>query len=282
MNILVYEPISNLGNLIINALIPQGIKVKLVSSKQEIIPALKSVAFRVLISDCKKDDQELVNIIKAIKQNPLLARTHIVLHLQVADKKLLVTMIKLGVSGFITKPFHPQNFLAKLAALFKKYKINDTQNKRKYIRVMPKEGENVTATVRSAVNFKLVTMQVVNISLGGVLLRDPEGKNIANFRVKTPLKSIQIKLETGIIEVAGIILAVKKELLAVKFTAPGNDARDKISRYIYSHMQYDEEKTSSGKQLKAPDDDSLRREGDEVDQSHTQVLNFINKNQDSQ
>src|SRR5262245_22006352 len=105
MKLLLYEPINQTQVLMVNTLIQNGVMVYAISNKFDIILKLHTKQFPILICDGSPDDAEIISVISEIKKDEEIAGTKIILHTKTPSKEFLVEMVKVGVSGFILKPF---------------------------------------------------------------------------------------------------------------------------------------------------------------------------------
>lgn len=235
MKILLYEPINQIQVLLVSTLIQNGFKVFALSNKFEIIPSLTKAKYDLLICDTSKDDEQMIDVIKDIKSEEALKGVHIILHVKSASKDFLMDMVKVGVSGFILKPFVPAVFTEKFNQLVNRIQGEHT-SQRKHIRISPGERESAQVSVRSNTTFKLLTGKVINISMGGVLFSLIGTVEDAEISVKQLLKNVQIKFRTSTIETNAVVVAKKSNAIALKFFSMPDYDKNILSRYIYENM----------------------------------------------
>lgn len=81
-----------------------------------------SQPFDLIISDWNMPKMKGIELLKKVRENPALANTPFLLVTAEAEQGNIVEAVKLGVSGYIVKPFSPAVLSEKLEAIYKKHK----------------------------------------------------------------------------------------------------------------------------------------------------------------
>ncbi|MBL8992628.1 MAG: response regulator [Spirochaetia bacterium] len=237
MKLLLYEPINQVQVLMVNTLIQNGVMVFAITDKYEIISKLHTKQFPVLICDASPDDNDIIGIVQEIKKDEIIAATKIILHVKNPSKDFLVDMVKIGVSGFVLKPFVPATFIPKFNDILKK--IDPGMTERKHIRVAPDPKDNASVTLRSAGSFKLITGRIKDVSMGGVLFQTTTALEENDVVLKQISKSIQIKFRLNTIEVSAMVIAKQQNMVALKFVTLSDFDKNVLSKYIYEILAND-------------------------------------------
>ncbi|MBN8218311.1 MAG: response regulator [Spirochaetes bacterium] len=234
MAVLLYEPINQVQVLMVNALIQNGVMVFATANKFDILARLHTKQFPVLICDGSADETELITILQDIKKDEELAGTRIILHTRTPSREFLMDMVKLGVAGFILKPFQAEPFIAKFNEIMAKFATGPME--RKNIRIKPDPKDNATVTVRSSATFKLVSGRILDISMGGLLLQSVTPLGEAELAPKQLIKNVQIKFRLVTIELSAVVIAKKDNTVALKFFQVPDFEKNTLSKYIYENM----------------------------------------------
>lgn len=234
MNVLLYEPINQIQVLMVNTLIQNGIMVFATANKFDILGRLHANQFPILIADCSAEETEVINILKDIKKDEAIASTKVILHTKTPSREFLVEMVKIGVSGFIAKPFQAEPFMARFNAILAKF--GTAAAERKHIRIKPDPKDNAGVTVRSAVSFKLISGRVHDISMGGVLFQSMTPLEESDLALKQLIKNVQLKFRLTTIEVSAVVVAKKDNTVALKFFQVSDYDKNLLSKYIYENM----------------------------------------------
>lgn len=234
MNVLLYEPINQVQVLMVNALIQNGIMVFATTNRFDVLGRLHANKFPILIADCGSDDADVITIVKDIKKDEAIAATKIILHTKTPSREFLTDMVKIGVSGFIAKPFQTEAFMARFNTIMAKF--GSASAERKHIRIKPDPKDNASITVRSAATFKLISGRVHDISMGGVLFQSASSLEEADLAVKQLIKNVQLKFRLTTIEVSAVVVAKKDNTIALKFFQISDYDKNLLSKYIYENM----------------------------------------------
>ena len=251
MNLLVYEPINQVQMLMVQTLIQNGFMVFATSNRPEITARLRTGKFSVLLLDCSPEENGTLGLLQEIRNDPAIAQIKIILHVRNASKPWLVEMVKLGVSGFVLKPFVPDKFVPAFQAIMTR--IEGGAVERKHIRITPDPKDNATVTVRSQTTFKLINGRVRDVSMGGVLFQTVMPLDDGDVAVKQLLKNTQIKFRLNTIEVAALVIAKKDTLVGLKFFQINDFDKTVLSKYLYENLINEFQKGETSGKLDFPD-----------------------------
>ena len=118
------------------------------------------------IVDIDNADVEGLALITELKQDERTRGMAIIVHTVQTSKDVVMRMVELGVVGYLSKPFSPENAKAKLGAIFSKLATHNSQ--RRHIRVKPDPDELARVSFRLARPAQMVSGRIVDISLGGL------------------------------------------------------------------------------------------------------------------
>ena len=232
MRVLVYERTNQILNLIKTNLIQHRFISLCLSDPSEIIPKLMMAKYDVALIDVLEENKKIKQIIATIKNDTDIAKTNIICHVKSPSRALIQELISLGVCGFITKPFHSKFFITKFNQIINQ--INpEVEQKRKHIRVVPKE--ELLVTYRVPPDYRLVSGKIINISMGGLLLDSCNSKK-SLFNIGQIINSAKVKLPKKSFEVVATVVAKKKQFITLKFIQFTALERVILSDYIYNNL----------------------------------------------
>ena len=232
MQALIYETSTHSRRLMVNCLIQNGIKALTVETPSEIIPALRSKGFPVLICDCDSDD--IPGIISDIKNDEQLRTVHVILHTSNSRRDFICNMVTIGITGIILKPFRYPIFEKNLHKILEK--CNFPKERRKHVRIVPAAGDNARAVIRNPATMELIKCTVKDISAGGSALElgDPELADL--FKPNHRIKNIQVYFRTASIDCDAIITGNFASAIAIQFIDMAPYHKSILADYIADHI----------------------------------------------
>ena len=84
------------------------------------LPVLKSGAFDFLITDWNMPKMQGIDLLKAVRADPLLASLPVLLVTAEARREQIVAAAEAGVNGYIVKPFTAQTLKEKIEKIFER------------------------------------------------------------------------------------------------------------------------------------------------------------------
>lgn len=237
MKILIFEPINQLQKQIVNALISAGFEVIAVSQADAIAPDILKNSYDLLILDVDPDPKGMLEKLKDFQTNEKIKNLKTIAFTQQKNKKFLAGLVKLGVQGFIPKPFKEKIFIAFLDKILKRIFPDDPKAKeRRHVRVSPLENDTAEIVVRTPGTFKVVTGVIENLSMGGILFNIHRDV-IKDIPPKSILKNFQIKINSTVIQSDVFVVAAKDTHIAVKFHKIAPYDKNILSGYIYNVLE---------------------------------------------
>lgn len=179
MRILVYESNPQIRDSIMSILIMAGYDVVALKDKNKVLRTLGKRPFNISIIEIEEGDEEIKNIVETVYKDDRYKGVNVIAHVEEASKELMTNMIKIGVIGFLLKPFNEKDFLARFNTILEK--ANLKPKKLKYMTTSDidnsdlvfRDDENnrilhATITELSAVGLKFILIDS-NIDLNGVI-----------------------------------------------------------------------------------------------------------------
>ncbi len=233
MNILVVEHSEAEGKKLLYLLLSLGYRGFIVKSREDALPVIKEKDIAAIIIDVDNKDVEGLKLIDDLRNNE---KRHIpfIIHSINSKRDFVLKMVELGCIGYLLKPIDENKTLEKLKKILLKLENHDQQ--RKHIRIKPDPEEMLRLHFRVPGYSKLIAGKILDLSMGGVateLFNPPQG-NILRAGVKIP--SIQFSLMAKSISAEGVIVAVKENIVAMRFTELSNEDRMNLARYIYKKI----------------------------------------------
>ena len=234
MKILLFEPINQIKQLVLNMLIKNGFHVIAVEQTEAIMPELLKNNYTVLLGDFQEKDPESLKVLQTIRSNENLAALKFILHSAGPSRDFMIKMVPLGMIGFIPKPFITQNFLNNFLAILKKVDVNIAE--RKHVRVKPDPRDNLTILLRSPETKRMLTAKINDISMGGMAFEIFGNFEENDLKIRQLVKNIQVKIITNTISLSALIIAQKEKIFAIKYTELSEFDSNILSRYIYKRL----------------------------------------------
>ena len=125
--VMVVDDFKTMRKIVINSLAGLGItNVVEAEDGADALPVIEKAAqdgapFGLIISDWNMPKMQGIELLKKVRENPLLKNTPFLMVTAEAEQKNILEAVKVGVSNYIVKPFSPQIFQEKLTAVYKKH-----------------------------------------------------------------------------------------------------------------------------------------------------------------
>ena len=233
MKILLVEHSQNEGKKLLYLLLSLGYKGHMVENREAALSLLEEKDISAIIIDVDNKDVEGLKLIEDLSNNE---KRHIpfIVHSVNSRKEFVLKMVELGCIGYLLKPIDENKSLEKLKKILSKLENHDQQ--RKHIRIKPDPEEMLRLHFRIPGYSKLIAGKILDLSMGGVateLFNPPQG-NVLMAGVKIP--SIQFSLLAKSVSAEGVIVAVKGNIIAIRFTELSSEDRMNLGRYIYNKI----------------------------------------------
>ena len=131
MRVLVYDSSSQIRDSLISILITAGYEVVEVKDKKNILTMFGKRPFPAAIIEANEWDTEMTEILEKIYMDDRYKGVHVIVHVLEPTKEFISNMMRIGVSGFLLKPFNEKDFLSRFCMLLEKAHI--TPKKLKHI-----------------------------------------------------------------------------------------------------------------------------------------------------
>ena len=141
MRILVYDSSLQTRDSLISILITAGYEVVAVKDKKSILSMFGKLPFTAAIIEVNESDEEMADILEKIYLDDRY-NVHVIVHVENPSKEFFSKMMRIGVSGFLLKPFNEKDFLNRFSLLLEKANIK------------PKKLKHIV--INDLDNFKLV------------------------------------------------------------------------------------------------------------------------------
>ncbi len=238
INILIYEPISQMQKPIVYTLINNGIKCLCLKEKKEIINKLRSKKYNVFICSIAPGTKDTIDIIKEIKQIESLNFIKIILWSPPSSKEYFEEMIKLGIKGVILKPFVNETFENNLFKLL--FQDNLKPDRRQNIRVEPGDDDRIIVAIRSSSTHKTIVGKLKSLSMNGLVLELTENISEDDLKENDEItnNNIKITINDNDISTNGLIHARIQNIVVIRFSEMQDYYKNMLSSYIYKRINF--------------------------------------------
>lgn len=239
MRVLVCDYSNQVREGFITQLIPAGYEVITVRTKKEVPAVALKKQIEILVLDMNDTDSEkdIMDAINLLRADNRFSEIKVILHISTPSKEFIVKALRMGVIGFLLKPFNETTLLQRFTDILKKAKVEFKE--RKHVRVKPDEKDNVTVTFRSPVSHKVISGKVVDISAGGVAFTLFGNVNEEEVQVRQFLNNFQIQINRTRATTPAIIIARKDKLCAVQYYKIQEYDLNVLCKYVYSRLATD-------------------------------------------
>ncbi|MEI0702995.1 response regulator [Brachyspira intermedia] len=142
MRVLVYDSSLQIRDSFISILITAGYEVIAVKDKNNILSMFGKLPFSIAIIEVEENDTEMEDILEKIYLDDRYHGVHVIVHVADPTKEFFTKMMRIGVSGFLLKPFNEKDFLNRFNVLIDKAGVK------------PKKLKHIV--INNLDNFKLV------------------------------------------------------------------------------------------------------------------------------
>ncbi|HET7217097.1 MAG TPA: response regulator transcription factor [Vicinamibacterales bacterium] len=118
--ILVVEDDADIAALIGHYLEKAGHRVERLSGGNEVLPRLRKTPADLVILDLMLPGMDGLVVCQAMRADPAIARTPVIMLTARADESDRVSGLELGADDYVTKPFSPKELVARVTALLRR------------------------------------------------------------------------------------------------------------------------------------------------------------------
>lgn len=234
MKVLVLDFSTTVREGFITALLPAGFEVTAIREKKELLTTLSKHPFDVAVLEVDEKDKEITQIIKVIRSDKRFASVKIIVHVASPSKEFIINMIKMGVAGYMLKPFSERGVLQRFQNVLTKAKVEVKE--RRHVRVKPDEKDNVTVTFRSPTSHRVISGEVVDISAGGVAFMLFGTVKEDEVQVRQFVNNFQIQIDRTRATTPALVIARKDKLVAVQYYKIQDYDLNVLCKYIYERL----------------------------------------------
>ncbi len=238
MNILCYNIEKGLMEAIAMKLLPRGYQLYIANDDFELKKFLYSKGIQLIISDItgkkNKDDINLqfLEWLKNVDENNSFRKIVIS---GVTDEYSIRRLVDLGITSFISKKNSTQVILERVEVLISKMHLGKPDS-RKHVRVTPEESENPSAMFYLGKD--KIDATIVNVSMGGVLLKVEGMGNLNQVRKDSILPRLQLTINNKKIIGDTVVVAKKDNFLGLRYSSMNDTYKEALSRYIFSKISH--------------------------------------------
>ncbi len=233
MKILIFEPNTVLGKFLSDYMFSIGIIPMVTEDIHMLLPQLKQGNFDIFLSDYSNNEVAINDLIFNIKLNRNISAIKIFITTPRPEKDVLEKLIKLGISGFIKKPFPEDQFKSAFESWLTRNSF--THEKRKHFRVVPRPSDNAFAVIRTKFRNVDIKFTILDISVGGVALCPPKDFHKLMFKcfvVGDTVKEVRLRIRHFSIHVDIKIVHVEEDRVNFQYV----NSNDKSQKYIYRYI----------------------------------------------
>ncbi len=233
MNILIYEPNDSLGTFLNDYMFSIGLIPYVTDNVNVILPQLRLGHFDLFLTNYSLEEEVINNVIFNLKLDRELERIKIFIITPNPEKIVLQNLIKLGIHGFVKKPFLEQQFKETFEMWLDKNSFSE--DKRRFIRIVPQPSDNAFAFIKTKYSASEIPFKIQDISIGGTSFIPPEEFQkymLSYFTIGDTIRDVRLKIRHFGITVNIKVVKVFKE--SVNFTFVNGD--EKFNKYIYRYI----------------------------------------------
>jgi len=237
MRILIYEPNGVLEKFFHDYMLSIGIAPLIVSDTKMILPQLKISKYDIFLCDYSTEEDVITDIMFNMKLDESLSIIKIFITTPRPERDVLQNLIKLGINGFIKKPFLQDEF----RQVFLKWVTKNSfkEEKRKHVRVTPQPTDNAFAMLPARIQHSQIKCTIIDISVGGIAIKPPfHYDRLLNYSLKTGdiIKGTRLKIRHFGINVDIKVIEVQENRISFCFTNHNEKSHKYLYRYIADNI----------------------------------------------
>ncbi len=233
---LVIESSADIRNSLCYILLSLGIKGIPCATREQAIGAAGAAAEKIFCAIVDIDNKALggVELIQELKRIPATIDTKIIVHTVQSNREAVLKMLKLGIIGYLLKPYHESETPAKLSKILQRI---EGQEKRQHIRITPDPQDLLRVHFHVPEYQHLVSGKIINLSMGGLALELYSPVEPPALDKDTHISSIHFTLLGRELTPSGTVMVRDNKYLAVNFSAINQKDSIMLAKYIYKKMQ---------------------------------------------
>ncbi|MGM0443566.1 MAG: PilZ domain-containing protein [Fibrobacterota bacterium] len=237
MKILIYEPNIKLRTYLRDFSITKGLIPQFADTPAQVENLVSTGLYDFLLTDYSEDIPIINEIFFNIKLNKKLAPLRIFVSTPRPERETLQRLIRIGINGFIKKPFQQRDF----EALFEKWlqKNSFRKNKRVHQRIAPSPSDNAFVKISPETRNRDMKMPIIDISAGGISIHPPPVLTLNlenNFPKGKVFKNIKLRIRHFGVFVSLQVVFASKEKIGMKFVHTPTESLRYIYRYIADNI----------------------------------------------
>lgn len=234
MRILILDSNSQIRDGFIMNLIPAGYEVVTIKENKEILTTLAKKPFNIAIIEVYEEDLTTIQIIKIMRTDKRYENIKIIVHVLNPSKQFVIDMIKLGIVGYLLKPFNEKEIVQRLSLILERACVDMPE--RKYVRVKPLPTENISIAFRSPVTHKVISGKATDISASGLAFNITSEVSDEEVQIKQVINNFQVQIGSSRTSMTAVVIVRKGTACTVLFKKISDFDLNTLCRYIYERL----------------------------------------------
>lgn len=234
MRLLIYDSSPQVREGFMISLLSAGYDLMVIKDKRELLLALSKKPFSLAIIEVEETDVEMLQLIKILRTDPKYEFLKVIVHVLNPSKQFVIDMLKLGVVGYLLKPFSEKEIVNRLKNILEKANIDMPQ--RLHVRVKPLDSEPISVAFRSPITHKVISGKVSDISIGGVAFVLNSSVDENEIQIKQIINNLQIQIGSIRISISALVTAKKGNVCALLFHKISDFDLNVLCKYIYERL----------------------------------------------
>ena len=236
MNILLVYVLESMKDGFVFKLIANNYIVKIGDKKYRIEKELKENDFSAIVIDGEHIDRfDIVNFINEIKETKDGNKNKIIVLSSQNNMDNIKELMVAGIEGFVSKKYPTNEIIEKTINI-----INDIgkkgNEKRKHIRVDITRRDNASFSIRIPNDDKLITGKIINISMGGALLKLDDEEDMKYLKENHIFNNAQFVLNKWLISCDVSIVVIRNTYVGVRFYDIKENFQNYIAKFIFDRI----------------------------------------------
>ncbi len=230
MRLLVYDKSSFVRDSFIISLLPKGFEVITVKEKKDILTTCAKLPFNVAVIEVSPDDEETMFIIKTFNTDEAYSNISVIVNVLDPTKEFMLELLKIGVAGYLIKPFNDKDLYERLSNILTNAKIDIS--KLKMVNIMPEDNDNVDIKFRSSITNKVVKVTILELSAVSVKFKFQESVS-SEIQLKQLIDNVQIQIGSSRVVTPAFVTCKKDDIATVTFHNITPFDLNKVCKYVY-------------------------------------------------
>ena len=237
-----------------------------IKAKGDIIGKLTSYDESLLFITVPEGSASQKELIAKIISDKRLEKVYVIALISNENTLFINDLKKLGVYGVLPKSLNQEMMQKHLSKMLGS--IKNLGERRKTIRIKPNEKDIISVTVLHPARPSTISGHVKIISMDGLMLELKSEKEAEGLQENMELKSLTLWLQGTSIDMSGLLTAVYKKMIGVKFSKLKPFEARLISKYINerNNIEYVKRKGPASKKEEKPTEKEIKVEVVPLDQ----------------